>query len=137
MHDYAWRTEAGCDHDHFLYARLLPLTAEDTRRIPHALETLDSLTLIVLLRFNSLFPESTGIYLSPVLAFSAAEMAHYGGIYQHHFTLTVEAKPGNELFNSTKGQERIGHRHRFRILHLGGGGNQMLDVSLPMSDSGS
>ena len=41
MHDYAWRTEAGCDHHHFLYARLLPLTAEDARRIPHAHETLD------------------------------------------------------------------------------------------------
>jgi hypothetical protein len=41
----------------------------------------------------------------------------------------VEAKAGNVLFNSTKGQERIGHRHGFRILHLGGGGNQMLDMS--------
>jgi GTP cyclohydrolase I len=63
MHDYAWRTEAGFDHDDFVYARLLPHAAEDTRRIPHALETLDSLTLIVLLRFNSLFPDSTRIYL--------------------------------------------------------------------------
>jgi hypothetical protein len=63
MHDYAWRTEAGFDHDDFVYARLLPHTAEDTRRIPHAHETLDSSTLIVLLRFNSLFPDSTRIYL--------------------------------------------------------------------------
>lgn len=61
MHDYAWRTEAGFDHDDFVYARLLPHTAEDTRGIPHAHETLDSLTLIVLLRFNSLFPDSTYI----------------------------------------------------------------------------
>jgi hypothetical protein len=63
MHDYAWRTEAGFDHDDFVYARLLPHTAEDTRGIPHAHETLDSLTLIVLLRFNSPFPDSTRIYL--------------------------------------------------------------------------
>jgi hypothetical protein len=63
MHDDAWRTEAGFDHDDFVYARLLPHTAEDTRRIPHAHETLDSLTLIVLLRFNSLFPDSTRIYI--------------------------------------------------------------------------
>jgi hypothetical protein len=63
MHDDAWRTEAGFDHDDFVYARLLPHTAEDTRRIPHAPETLDSLTLIVLLRFNSLFPDSTRIYI--------------------------------------------------------------------------
>ncbi len=42
MHDDAWRTEAGFDHDNFLYARLLPHTAEDTGRIPHAHETLDS-----------------------------------------------------------------------------------------------
>ena len=53
MHDHARRTEAGRDYDDFVYARVLPHTAEDTGRIPHAHETLVSLTLIVLLRFNS------------------------------------------------------------------------------------
>ena len=63
-------------------------------------------------------------------------MAHYGGIHEN-YSVFVEAKAGNVLFNSTKGQERIGHRHGFRILHLGGGGNQMLDVSSPMNDTGT
>ena len=40
MHDYAWRTEAGRDHDNFMHARLLPYPAEDTGGIPHAHETL-------------------------------------------------------------------------------------------------
>lgn len=40
MHDYAWRTEAGRDHDNFMHARLLPYSAEDTGGIPHAHETL-------------------------------------------------------------------------------------------------
>lgn len=39
MHDDAWRTEAGIDHNNFVYARLLPHTAKDPRRIPHTLET--------------------------------------------------------------------------------------------------
>ena len=39
MHDDAWRTEAGLNHDNFVYARLLPHTAKDPRRIPHAHET--------------------------------------------------------------------------------------------------
>ena len=56
-------------------------------------------------------------------------MAHHGGIHQNYSMLTVQAKAGNELFNSTKGQERIGHRHGFRILYPGSGGNQTLDVS--------
>jgi hypothetical protein len=65
-------------------------------------------------------------------------MAHYGGIHENYSVFIVEAKAGNVLFNSTKGQERIGHRHGFRILHLGGGGNQMLDVVFsPLSDAGS
>lgn len=82
MHDYAWRTEAGFDHDDFVYARLLPHTAEDTRRIPHAHETLDSLTLIVLLRFNSHLSILPPLTLATC---SAAEMAHYGGIHQKLF----------------------------------------------------
>jgi hypothetical protein len=53
MHDYAWRTEAGFDHDDFVYARLLPHTAEDTGRIPHAHETLALLSCC----------DSTRIYL--------------------------------------------------------------------------
>jgi len=86
MHDYAWRTEAGCDHDDFVYARLLPHTAEDTGRIPHAHETLVSLTLIVLLRFNS------HLSLSCLGNFgSAAEIARYGGIDQNYLVFMVDA----------------------------------------------
>ena len=61
MHDYAWGTEAGLDHDDFLYARLLPHAAKDARRIPHAHETLALLSRAM--RFNSLFPDLTRIYL--------------------------------------------------------------------------
>jgi len=41
MHDDAWRTEAGLDHDDFVYARLLPHAAKDAGRIPYTHETLD------------------------------------------------------------------------------------------------
>jgi hypothetical protein len=64
MHDDAWRTEAGLDHDHFVHARLLPHTAKDAGRIPHTHETLDLIHLFIYLslivfalRFNSLFPD--------------------------------------------------------------------------------
>jgi hypothetical protein len=39
VHDDAWRTEAGIDYNNFVYARLLPHTPKDPRRIPHTLET--------------------------------------------------------------------------------------------------
>jgi len=70
MHDDAWRTEAGRDHDDFVHARLLPHTAKDAGRIPHTHETLDlihihssHLLLSFLLRFNSLFPDKARINL--------------------------------------------------------------------------
>ena len=77
MHDYAWRTKAGFDHNHFVHARLLPHTAEDTGGIPHAHETLATLALIVLLRFNSHLSLSRPLTLPTG---SAAEIAHYGGL---------------------------------------------------------
>jgi hypothetical protein len=39
---------------------------------------------------------------------------------KNYSVIIVDAKAGNVLFNGTKGQERIGHRHGFRILYLGG-----------------
>jgi hypothetical protein len=39
MHDNAWRTEAGLDHNNFVYAWLLPHAAKDPRRIPDTPET--------------------------------------------------------------------------------------------------
>jgi hypothetical protein len=48
-----------------VHARLLPHTAKDARRVPHPHQTLASLFLLLslFLRFNSLFPDSTRIYL--------------------------------------------------------------------------
>ena len=86
MHDHARRTEAGFDYDDFVYARLLPHTAEDTGRIPHAHETL---TLIVLLRFNSHL--SLSCYRALGNFGSAAEIARYGGIDQNYLVFMVDA----------------------------------------------
>jgi len=52
-------------------------------------------------------------------------MANYGGIDQNYFLSTVDANTGNELFNSTKGQEGI---TRVPYSTSGKDGNQMLDV---------
>jgi len=125
MHDYAWRTEAGFDHHHFLYAWLLPHTAEDSGRIPHAHQTLDHIDPYCLAAIQLAFIYIASLTLATC---SAAEMANYGGIDQNHFSFTLDANAGSLLFNSTKGQERIVHRHGFRILHLGGDGNRMLHV---------
>lgn len=100
MHDHARRTEAGRDYDDFVYARVLPHTAEDTGRIPHAHETLVSLTLIVLLRFNSHIASPDLGNLAP-----PRRSLVMGGIDQNYLVSIVDAA-ANELFNSAKGQER-------------------------------
>ncbi len=52
MHDDAWRTEAGLDHNNFVHARLLPHAAKDPRRIPHTHKTV-AVNCIGQPRFNS------------------------------------------------------------------------------------
>jgi len=94
MHDHARRTEAGFNYDDFVYARLLPHTAEDTGRIPHAHETLVSLILIVLQRFNSL---------------------------SHPLTLGTLAPPRRSLVMVLRSMRGVGHRHGFHNLLLGVG----------------
>jgi hypothetical protein len=69
MHDHAWRSEAWFDHNHLVYARLLPHTPQNAGGIPHTLEALTH--LIVLLRFNS-------HYLFRLVATcSVADIPHY------------------------------------------------------------
>jgi hypothetical protein len=68
MHDHAWRSKARRDHDHFVYARLLPHTAKDSRRVPHSHEALaSSIHDFIVLATIQLGCDSTRY--SPVISF--------------------------------------------------------------------
>jgi hypothetical protein len=55
-------------------------------------------------------------------------MAHYGGIYENYSVFIVEAKAGNVLFNSTKGQERGQDTGTDSVFYIWEWDNQLVDV---------